>query len=882
MGATAKKLSIRLEAVGGDKVRQEFKNIQNQGTTAFNRIIQVVQPANDNLKILDKTARGVNSVFKAAAGLAGAYLGLSGLKSVFGSIMATNREFEQLSGSLKTVTGSTEAAQKAFAMIEKFALDTPYQLDEIVEAFIRLQALGLDPSQEALNSYGNTASAFGKNILEFAQAVAAATVGEFERLKTFGIKAMAEGEKVKFVFQGVTTEVNKNAKEIEGYLRSLGDINFAGAMNEQMKTMNGVLSNIEDNFAKIARDIGSAGLNDAIKEVLTQFNVMVDGADSVANVLGKSLATAVKLLGTAFFTAAEYAEFFLTLLTARFGSKVLMTGIGFLTASVNHLKTSLAGVSIATQTASLGITMMSQVSKLAATKMIAISTAVKVATVAMKAFQLTLSLIGGPAGLLILAGTALYKLVVSQDAAKKAAQDHAETLKRLQDELRGTAKESENLVKIQSRNEQLAEWGLKLKTAEENIKNLEDELKNTGGLPLMTRLTPNALLQEYEIYAKDWADILKQSKTDLSEYEREIWKIAAEYPDFQPQAQEISDKIMLLRAAREDALTARKELSYIDNPDLRPKPVQKIEAPIVEASQIKESDYKKNIEDIKQKMFELKEPYEQAITKANEWRENALKNLDKSAADYDNYKNQVTQVYDDMLKKAADTALQSSTYWKDGLKRGLISVYDEATDMAKQTESLVKNSFNKMTNTITEFVTTGKFQFSDFVNTVVEEMVRMAVQYSVVKPLMGGLMGYFGIPMAHTGGILGEDKLTGKPVDPTVFQNAPRFHSGGLVGNEIPIIAKRGEGVFTPAQMKAIGTELNEKQPVSVQVNVINRAPGTKAQATSSKDTNGNVSLNIIVEQIESAIGKNITKGEGLSPILEQRYGLNPAFGSYR
>lgn len=45
---------------------------------------------------------------------------------------------------------------------------------------------------------------------------------------------------------------------------------------------------------------------------------------------------------------------------------------------------------------------------------------------------------------------------------------------------------------------------------------------------------------------------------------------------------------------------------------------------------------------------------------------------------------------------------------------------------------------------------------------------------------------------------------------------------------------------------------------------------------------NGNVNLDIIVEQIEGAIGKNISKGEGLSSILEQRYALNPAYGSYR
>ena len=46
---TAKKLSIRLEAVGGDKVRLEFKNIGADGQIAFQRITQVITPANDIL-----------------------------------------------------------------------------------------------------------------------------------------------------------------------------------------------------------------------------------------------------------------------------------------------------------------------------------------------------------------------------------------------------------------------------------------------------------------------------------------------------------------------------------------------------------------------------------------------------------------------------------------------------------------------------------------------------------------------------------------------------------------------------------------------------------------------------------------------------------------
>ena len=318
----------------------------------------------------------------------------------------------------------------------------------------------------------------------------------------------------------------------------------------------------------------------------------------------------------------------------------------------------------------------------------------------------------------------------------------------------------------------------------------------------------------------------------------------------------------------------------MEHPELRPK--EDIEEQTPKAPSVDISVYEKNIEDIKKKVFELQDPYDQAIQKAAEWRDNALKNLDSTKAGYEDFKNDVNRVYDDMVKKANETALKSSKDWKDGLIRGMQSSYADVTDMAKATESIVKNSFGAMEDTLTEFVMTGKAGFADLVNSIVEGMVRMAVQYAVIKPLMGGIMGYFGVPMAHTGGIIGSDTLSYRQISPSVFKGAPRYHTGGLVGDEIPIIAKRGETVFTKGQMDALGTELNTKNPVNVQVNVHNNAPGTKATATANKNAGGNVSIDIIVEQIEGVIGKNISKGEGLSPILEQRYALNPAFGSYR
>lgn len=869
----AKKLSIRLEAVGGDKVRREFKSLGADGDRAFRQITQVIAPANDNLKALNATARSFNEVIRQGTALFGAYLGFQGLKNTFSAIFNANNSFEQLSGSLKTVTGSAKGAQEAFALIEKFAIDTPYQLNEIVEAFIRLKALGLEPSEAALTSYGNTASAFGKNILDFVGAVAAATVGEFERLKTFGIKAKVINDDVSFTFAGVTTKVKKNAAEIEKYLRSLGDVNFAGAMSEQMKTMSGVLSNIEDGFEKMYREIGKNGLNDALKDTFTQFNELVEKSGSAAETIGKTLAFAVKVASKAFFTLAENADVLLTILGARFGSTAILGGITALRASVGYLQVSFVGLSVSTKSAIAGIAMMSRVSKLAAAQMAITATAAGV-------LKGALALIGGPAGLAILAGMAIYKLVDSHDVAKHAAEDHAETLQKLQDELKATTEEATKFSSEQSNDIALAEWGLKLKIAEQNIKDLEAELKRTGGLSFTTRFMPNTFLKDYEIYAKETADILRQSKIDLEQYQKQIWEIAAENPDFQPQAQEIQNKLLLLKAAEKDAWRAREELKYLENPELRPKDEVKTEVTVSPVSSIDTDKYKKNIEDIKQKILELKTPYEQAMAKADEWRDNALKNLNASSADYQKYKEQIALVYDDMVKKADEAALQSSKSLEDGFKRGFINLKNELDDFASLAESAVKNAFNNMENTLTAFVMTGKASFSDFANAIVSDLMRIAIRQSITQPLMNGIGSYFGFAMAHTGGVVGADSLATKSASSFVFAGAPRFHGGGIVGDEVPIIAKRGEGVFTKEQMKALGDD--GKRETNIKVNVYNNASGTKARATSSRDNNGDVSIDVIVEKIEQTIGRNISKGEGLSPILEQRYALNPAYGSYR
>ncbi len=78
----------------------------------------------------------------------------------------------------------------------------------------------------------------------------------------------------------------------------------------------------------------------------------------------------------------------------------------------------------------------------------------------------------------------------------------------------------------------------------------------------------------------------------------------------------------------------------------------------------------------------------------------------------------------------------------------------------------------------------------------------------------------------HTGGIVGREGGSRRRVHPALFAAAPRLH-GGLMPDEYPAILQRGEGVFTPEQMRALGGGGN------VRVNVYNET-GAQVQAQAS------------------------------------------------
>lgn len=235
-------------------------------------------------------------VAKKAVLLGGVVGTLAGALSL-NSLVSTQRQFDVLNSQLITATGGTKQAAAAFDELTKFASTTPYALEQAVQGFVQLKNLGLDPSMRSMQSYGNFAAAMGKDLNQMIEAVADASTFEFERLKEFGIKASQQGDQVSFTFQGVTTTVAKNSKEIQEYLLAIGENKFGDAMANRAATLDGAISNLGDNFEAFKLAVVQSGIGDAIKETVVK---VADGLSKMTDALKTpEIAEKLKIAGEA-------------------------------------------------------------------------------------------------------------------------------------------------------------------------------------------------------------------------------------------------------------------------------------------------------------------------------------------------------------------------------------------------------------------------------------------------------------------------------------------------------------------------------------------------------------------------------------------------------
>ena len=196
-----------------------------------------------------------------------------------------------------------------------------------------------------------------------------------------------------------------------------------------------------------------------------------------------------------------------------------------------------------------------------------------------------------------------------------------------------------------------------------------------------------------------------------------------------------------------------------------------------------------------------------------------------------------------------------------------VNVWQAAWDYANTTTQGYMNqigevtlrAFSGMEDAITNFVMTGKKNFTDFANSVIADLMRIAVRASITAPLagmFGSIFSGFGGGSTGTTSISGSG-FTGKIGGPTTF---PGMALGGPVsGGSSYLVGERGPELFVPSSS---GSIVPGGGGGNVTVNIKNESgQPVKARASSSFDLSGTVidivldGLNRNVHGLRTALG---------------------------
>jgi len=209
--------------------------------------------------------------------------------------------------------------------------------------------------------------------------------------------------------------------------------------------------------------------------------------------------------------------------------------------------------------------------------------------------------------------------------------------------------------------------------------------------------------------------------------------------------------------------------------------------------------------------------------------------------------------------------------------------FNQMGEKLKDNKSYMADLGATFSSAFEDAVISGK-KFSDILKGIEQDILRILLRKTVTDPFAQGLEtlggsffnGLFNangnafdasglVPFA-SGGVVNR-------ATPFMFANGGRLGVMGEAGPEAILPLSRGRNGKLGVQ-----AEVGGGAPVTVNVNLI-ESPGNGGQVSQRQDESG-LTIDVMVEKIENMMGRNISRGSGLAPVIERRYALNRAGGN--
>lgn len=270
---------------------------------------------------------GVSDEMKKMKTLITGFIAAYGGKKLWELLIGSNAEMEQYTTSLEVMLGSTE---KASAMIEKmreFAAKTPLTLENVISGGSLLMSYGVDESNliDTMTKLGDLASGNAEKMdritLAYGQMLAKGKVTgeELRQMTEAGVPlqtALAEsigvtGEEFSKMVSAGKVGIDDLNKAITGL--TTGNGKFAGMMEKQSQTMQGMFSTLLDNLSEFMRKMGEGAFGE-VKSALQEASDLLaeweeDGTlDRWAQGVGVLLKNLIAFLKQAISVGLDFKE----------------------------------------------------------------------------------------------------------------------------------------------------------------------------------------------------------------------------------------------------------------------------------------------------------------------------------------------------------------------------------------------------------------------------------------------------------------------------------------------------------------------------------------------------------------------------------------------
>ena len=252
--------------------------------------------------------------------------------------------------------------------------------------------------------------------------------------------------------------------------------------------------------------------------------------------------------------------------------------------------------------------------------------------------------------------------------------------------------------------------------------------------------------------------------------------------------------------------------------------------------------------------------------------------------------------------------IQNSQEAWAGAYRSTQQYFSEATNLAQGFEGLTTNAFSSMEDAIVEFASTGKLSFSDMVNSMISDLIRLTVRANITGPLAGAL-GSGLTSLFDLGGGTATASVTGNSISSgwaNAFVNR-KFATGGVfLGGDLSsyrnsIVSSptvfthdrhisryaKGAGLMGEAGPEAVmplvrtsggnlGVRAEGTGNITPQINiqVINQT-GTDATAEVQQQRNAQGGIDVVV-MLKREMASDIARGGVLDQTIRGRYGVKP------